>query len=108
MPSKPLSARALIVVGALTATALGMAVQVSAQTATPAPASSGWVVDAARTGDTAAAEVFLAHGADIDAGREGDGTALIVAARNCDLPWPACSWNRALKSTGRCGATETP
>lgn len=86
MPSKTPSARALIVIGALTATALtGVALKVSAQTATPAPASGAWVVDAARTGDTGAAEVFLAHGADVDAGRESDGTPLIVAARNGDL-----------------------
>ena len=86
MPSKTPYARALIVIGALTTTALaGVALQVSAQTATPAPASSGWVVDAARTGDIGAAEVFLAHGADVDEGRERDGTPLIVAARNGDL-----------------------
>ncbi|WP_396595003.1 ankyrin repeat domain-containing protein [Brevundimonas sp. R86498] len=94
MLPKTLSARTsaprLVVAGVLTAAALGgIAIQASAQTSPvarpPALASGAWLVDAARNGDTRAAEVFIAHGADVDQGKPGDGTPLIVAARNGDM-----------------------
>ena len=88
MSSKILPARALTVAGILTVTVLGGAsIAASAQTPPPtvARASGGWVVDAARNGDTRAAGVFIAHGADVDEGRDRDGTPLIVAAGNGDL-----------------------
>jgi ankyrin repeat protein len=85
MPSKPAFARILITAGALTAIVLcGAAIQASAQTPV-ARASGGWLVDTARTGDTRAAAVFIARGADVNTGRDHDGTPLIVAARNGDL-----------------------
>ena len=65
------------VVGAVALTA-------AAQTAVP-QASGSWLVDAARNRETEAARVFIAHGADVDHARTGDGTPLIVAAAQGDM-----------------------
>ncbi|WP_162938892.1 ankyrin repeat domain-containing protein [Brevundimonas naejangsanensis] len=73
-----LSAAALaIVIG-------GMALNAAAQSVAPT-ASGGWLVDAARNSETEAARVFIAHGADVDHFRSGDGTPLIVAAAKGDI-----------------------
>ncbi|WP_426038605.1 ankyrin repeat domain-containing protein [Brevundimonas sp. DC300-4] len=89
MSPKTLSVRPLTTAGIVATLLCGVAIHASAQTSRPEPAtlpaSGAWVLDAARTGDVRAAEVFIAHGADVDAGREHDGTPLIMAARNGDL-----------------------
>lgn len=83
--SRGFSSGAMFLGAAALATVIGgMALNAAAQSVAPT-ASGGWLVDAARNRETEAARVFIAHGADVDHVRPGDGTPLIVAAAKGDI-----------------------